>query len=600
MSVMLKDIKSSVPENDIIFRGIGVSPGIVIAPLTVLSHEELPIPQEKILSEDIPNEIARLNVALLETRKQLLKIKDHLEDSLGDKDAHIFDAHLMIVDDVAFLDAVKKKLTDDLMCVETIYRDLMHSYAQSMREVDDPYLAERASDILDVAHRVVNNLLGRNDADRYILKKPSIIIAHDLTPSDTAMLDRNMVLGFATDIGSRTSHTSIMARSLRIPATVALNHVSQKVSSSQMAIVDGYDGILIVNPTEATIKKYEVMQKKISVAYEKLLQYRHIPAVTKDGRAIALSANIELSQDLPLLKENGAEGIGLYRTEFLFLNRFDFPSEDEQTKTYREVFEAVTPHPIIIRTLDIGGDKLLQSLEDDQEANPFLGWRAIRFCLAKKDIFKVQLRAICRAAHGIKNIKIMFPMIAAMEELIEAKQLLKECMHELKKENVPYQSKIEVGAMIEIPSATLIIDKIADEVSFVSIGTNDLIQYMLAADRTNQKVDYLYQPAHPAILKTIKNVVKACHKKKVWVGVCGELASDILYTPYLIGLGVDGLSVGPGFVPYLKKAITSLNFKKNQKLVNDCEDLCTAAEITKKIRKVAMESYGDLLEMIHE
>ncbi|NBR69350.1 MAG: phosphoenolpyruvate--protein phosphotransferase, partial [Verrucomicrobia bacterium] len=554
-----------VPGTELRLPGIPASPGVVSGQLAVFAHEEVRIHPTPIQEDQIDSEMRRLEAALLKTREQIQKIKEQLAHSIGEQETGIFEAHLLVAGDSTIVSAVRKQLQLRKICVEHVYQHVIHTYAQSLRQVEDPYLRERAADILDVGRRVVHNLLGRKLADIYALDAPSIILAHDLSPSDTALLNRQMALGFATEAGSTTSHTAIMARSLNIPAVVGLHEVLRRCESGAPVILDGYSGLLIVHPSEQTRYEYGQIEKRRHEVEQRLEALRDTPADTTDGRHIILSANVELPEDLPLIAESGAEGIGLYRTEFMFLNRVQFPGEDEQMNIYRQVVQASRPHLAIIRTLDLGGDKLPTHQGLDPEANPFLGWRAIRYCLERPEIFKVQLRAICRSNPGGK-IRVMFPMIATREELAAALTLLREAREELKAAGIPAAEEVEAGAMIEVPSAALIAERLAPMVQFFSIGTNDLTQYTMAADRTNERVASLYQPTHPGVLSLIRRVVEAARNHGIWVGVCGEMASDVVMTPVLVGLGVDEMSMGSVSVPRVKKAIQSLSFAECEAL----------------------------------
>ena len=575
--------------------GIPASPGVVSGRLAVFSkEEEVRIHPTPIRPEQIEDEMRRLEAALLKTREQIQKIRDQLAHSLGEQQTDIFEAHLMVAADSTIAGAVRRQLELRKVCVESVYQHVIRVYAQSMKEVEDPYLRERAADILDVGRRVVHNLLGRKLTDLYALDEPSVILAHDLTPSDTALLNRQLALGFATEAGSVTSHTAIMARSLNIPAVVGLHEVLDRCESGAAVILDGYAGLLIVNPTEQTRYEYGQIEKRRHEVEVSLEALRDTPGATKDGRKIILSANVELPEDLPLIAESGAEGIGLYRTEFLFLNRVHFPSEDEQTNIYRQVVESSRPHPTIIRTLDLGGDKLPTHLGLDPEQNPFLGWRAIRYCLEKPDVFKVQLRAICRSNPGGK-VRVMFPMIATREELSSALAILGEVREELRAAGVPAAEEVEAGAMIEVPSAALIVDRLAPLVQFFSIGTNDLTQYTLAADRTNERVANLYQPTHPAVLGLIRMVVEAARRHNIWVGVCGEMAADVVMTPVLVGLGVDEMSMGSVAVPRVKKAVQSLHYGECQKLSEQLLSMDSGQEIHQRLQHVAQGAYPELV-----
>ena len=581
-------------QTDIRITGIPVSPGVVHGTLLVLTHEELQIPRHPISPGEVPAEIARFEAALVKTRQQILEIMEHLSASIGEKDASIFDAHLLVVEDSSLLDAVRKQVESRHLSVEHVFHHLIQNYAQTMRDMDDVYLRERASDILDVGRRVLNNLMGASMSDRYELEKPSIILAHDLSPSDTAVLDRSKVLGFATDMGSRTSHTAIMARSLNIPAVVGLRDASGILENEMEVILDGYEGLLIINPSEQTRFEYGQIERKRHQVEEVLVQLKGTQAITQDGHKVVVSANVELPEDFPLIRETGSEGVGLYRTEFLFLNRLDLPTEQEQLDMYRKVIEAAQPYPVIFRTLDIGGDKMLDHLGLAEELNPFLGWRAIRYCLERKDVFRTQLRAMCRAGAGTK-IRIMFPMICTFEELMKARELLREVQQEVARENSGPAAEIEVGTMIETPAAVMIMDRIARQVDFVSIGTNDLIQYSLAVDRTNEKVAYLYQPTHPAILAFIRHIVDKAHEANIWVGVCGEMAGEVLLTPLLLGLGVDELSTGSVYISRIKSVIQRLNYAEMRALADELSVMGTAGEIMDRLKQVGHARFPELV-----
>ena len=583
-----------VPGTELRLAGIPASPGVVSGQLAVFAHEEVRIHPTPIGEDQIDGEMRRLEAALLKTREQIQKIKEQLAHSIGEQETGIFEAHLLVAGDSTIVSAVRKQLQMRKICVEHVYQHVIHTYAQSLRQVEDPYLRERAADILDVGRRVVHNLLGRKLADIYALDAPSIILAHDLSPSDTALLNRQMALGFATEAGSTTSHTAIMARSLNIPAVVGLHEVLSRCESGAPVILDGYSGLLIVHPSEQTRYEYGQIEKRRHEVEQRLEALRDTPAVTIDGRRIALSANVELPEDLPLIAESGAEGIGLYRTEFMFLNRVQFPGEEEQMNVYRQVVQSSRPHLAIIRTLDLGGDKLPTHQGLDPEVNPFLGWRAIRYCLERPEVFKVQLRAICRSNPGGK-VRVMFPMIATREELAAALTLLRESREELKSAGIPAAEEVEAGAMIEVPSAALIADRLAPMVQFFSIGTNDLTQYTMAADRTNERVASLYQPTHPGVLALIRSVVEAARKNGIWVGVCGEMASDVVMTPALIGLGVDEMSMGSVAVPRVKKAIQTLNFGECEALAQGILRMDSGEEVRRQLEQVAREKYPELV-----
>ena len=580
---------------EIRFEGAGVSPGIAFGHVHVVRDELDEVVRYRIAPSQVADEISRFETALIQTRMQILEMQQRIAESIEAKDAAIFDAHLLVVEDRTLIDEVLRKLETDLCNVEWIFQEVATRYAETLNRIDDPYLRERALDIQDVTKRVIRNLQGKAPKTFLALTEPHILVAHNLTPSDTASMDRAKVLGIATDLGSRTSHAAILARSLSIPAVVGLHNITAKVETGQQVLLDGNDGCLIVSPAPETLAHYAEIESRRAKVTAKLKELRETTSITRDGRHIVLSANIELPEDVNAVEVNGAEGIGLYRTEFLYLNRPALPSEDEQYETYRKVAERVRPHPLIIRTFDLGGDKLAPGTVDiTDELNPFLGWRAIRFCLENIDIFKTQLQAILRAS-AVGNVKIMFPMISGLDELRGAVAALDECKKELRRSGMEMAEKIEVGAMIEIPSAAITANVLASEVDFFSIGTNDLIQYALAVDRVNEKIAHLYEPTHPAILRLLKMITDAAHANHIWVGVCGEMAGDIALVPLLLGLGVDELSAAASLVPRVKRAVQSLEIPECRQLVEEAFHLYTATEILARCLELANKRYGDLL-----
>ena len=580
---------------EIRFEGAGVSPGMACAKIHVVRDDLDDVVRYRVAPSQVADEIGRFETALIQTRMQILEMQQRIAESIGAKDAAIFDAHLLVVEDRTLIDEVLRKLETDLCNVEWIFQEVATRYAETLNKIDDPYLRERALDIQDVTKRVIRNLQGKAPKTFLALNEAHILVAHNLTPSDTAGINRANVLGVATDLGSRTSHAAILARSLNIPAIVGLHDITAKLETGQHVLLDGSDGVLIVNPTPQTIAHYAEIESRRARVTAKLKELRTTRSTTRDGRHIVLSANIELPQDVEAVAANGAEGIGLYRTEFLYLNRSTLPTEHEQFETYRKVAERVRPDPLIIRTFDLGGDKLAPGTVDiTDELNPFLGWRAIRLCLEYIDIFKTQLRAILRAS-AVGNIKIMFPMISGLEELRRAKAVLAECKEELRQSGVPLGEEIEVGAMIEIPSAAICANVLAPEVDFFSVGTNDLIQYTLAVDRMNEKIAHLYEPTHPAILHLLKTIADAAHASNIWVGVCGEMAGDVALVPLLLGLGMDELSAGATLVPRIKRAVQSLTIPECRELVEQGLKLNTASEVLARCLELADKRYGDLL-----
>jgi phosphotransferase system enzyme I (PtsI) len=580
---------------EIRFEGAGVSPGIARGKVHVVRDELDDVVRYRIAPSQVPDEISRFETALIQTRMQILEMQQRIAESIGAKDAAIFDAHLLVVEDRTLIDEVLRKLETDLCNVEWIFQEVATRYAETLNKIDDPYLRERALDIQDVTKRVIRNMQGKAPKPFVALTEPHILVAHNLTPSDTANINKANVLGVATDLGSRTSHAAILARSMNIPAIVGLHDITAKLETGQEVLLDGNDGCLIVDPTPETLACYAEIESRRAKVAVKLKELRKTTSTTRDGRHIVLSANIELPEDVDAVEANGAEGIGLYRTEFLYLNRTTLPTEEEQFKIYREVAERVRPNPLIIRTFDLGGDKLAPGTVDiADELNPFLGWRAIRFCLENIDIFKTQLRAILRAT-AVGNVKIMFPMISGLDELRRAIAVLDECKEELRSRNVDMSKKIEVGAMIEIPSAAICASVLAREVDFFSIGTNDLIQYALAVDRVNEKIAHLYEPTHPAVLRLLKIIADAAHANNLWVGVCGEMAGDIALIPLLLGLGMDELSTAAILVPRVKRAVQSLTIPECRELVEETFKLNTASQILVRCLQLADKRYGDLL-----
>ena len=579
-----------------IFKGIPVSSGICRGRILVLDKKEASIPKYSISDTDLPKQVQRLQQALLETRREIVDVQRQVNEGVGAENASIFDAHLLVLEDPILIDEVTKLIESKKINVEWAFHQFSEKYVATLSKIDDEYLRERVSDIRDVTQRIMNNLLGRSDGGALLrLHEPCIIIAEDLVPSQTAVLDKKMVLGFATDCGSKTSHTAIMARSLQIPAIVGLQDASSQLKSGDYALLDGYTGHVIINPTEQTLFEYGQLARRQVTLQEKLRDLLQQPAVTLDGARVVLSANIEQPGDAESVKACGAEGVGLFRTEYLFINRDVLPTEEEQYVAYRQVAAALKPHPVIIRTLDLGGDKFLSHLQVPNEMNPFLGWRAIRFCLQETAIFRAQLRAILRASvEG--NVKMMYPMISCVAEIEQANALVEQYKQELRDEGIPFDEKLEIGAMIEIPSAAIAADTLARKVKFFSIGTNDLIQYSLAIDRLNERIAHLYEPTHPAVLRLIKMAVDAAHKHGIWCGVCGEMAGDPELIPLLLGLGVDELSAAPGIVPQVKFLLRRLKMDEAKALAEQALQIESGVEILQKSRTLAREIAPSLFE----
>lgn len=560
------------------FTGIPVSPGIAIAKALVLHADDFSIPEKRITADEIPREIARFEDALTKTRQALIGIRKKIAEDVGIEHSDIFSAHMLILEDRTLIEDVISEVKNKLVNVETAFSRVIQKYYNAFQSINDEYLRERVSDVRDIGRRVLHNLLGRERTALTELPEPTIVVAHDIAPTDTASMDREHVVAFATEIGGPTSHTAIMARSLGIPAIVGLDQITHTVKTGDLVIIDGTRGILVAGPDEKKIEEYRLEMKKFYEFTHDLDRLRDLLAETKDKHRITLAANIELPSEIPSVLAHGAEGIGLYRTEFFYMNRTDLPGEEEQYNAYRDVVEKMGSRPVTIRTIDFGGDKFLSSIDLPFETNPFLGWRAIRFCLARVDIFKIQLRAILRAsAHG--DIKVMFPLISSLNELRQVNQILAEVKSELKEKMVPFNAKMEVGAMIEIPSAAITADLLAKEVDFFSLGTNDLIQYSLAVDRVNEKIAYLYEPTHPAILRLIQHVVDSAHRAKIKVAVCGEMSGDVALAVLLVGFGVDELSMSSFVIPKVKKIIRSITMQKARQIAKEAMRFETGAEI---------------------
>lgn len=579
-----------------IYRGIAVSGGVCRGKVLVLHRARHVIAKREIADGEVDGEVDRFQKALLQTRQQILGIQDKVIKNLGAKEADIFEAHLLMLGDPDLLNQVFHLIKDKKSNAEYAFHATTERFAQAWLATNDEYLSQRVSDIRDFTTRVLDNLLEVKDAyDLRHLTEPCILVSHDLSPSTTAQLDKKFVLGFATDIGGKTSHTAIMARSLDIPAVVGLQNVSEELENGDYALLDGYNGVIIVNPTDKTLFEYGQLEKNKASLDEKLHEILTQPAVTLDGKAIHLSANIEDQHDIASVIAHGAEGVGLFRTEFLFINRESSPSEEDQYKVYREVAAALKPHGVIIRTLDLGGDKFVSHLQLAQEMNPFLGWRAIRFCLAQPELFRAQLRAILRAsAEG--NVKMMYPMISGLDELNQANALVEKCKAELRDEKIPFDENLPIGAMIEIPSAALIADALGRRAKFFSIGSNDLIQYTLAADRTNERVSHLYEPTHPAIVRLIKMIVDAAHKNGIWTGVCGEIGGDPVLVPLLIGLGVDEISAAPPVIPEVKYMIRRLKMTEAEALAQFALQCESPTEIYARCVEFAKQTAPSLFE----
>ncbi len=577
-------------------QGIPVSPGI-ISGIAVVRGPSFDEPEAySIMDEDIENERNRFEQALVETRRQLTSLHKQVRSTIGADNASIFEAHVMVLEDHSMLKQVFDRVESEKINIEASFYSVLMEYMETLRQVGDPYLSERADDLQDVTRRVLRNLKPGGSKGAPTESKtdhPHLLLAHDLSPSEAASFDRSLILGFATETGAQTSHTAIIARSVNLPAIVGLHDISSLVHTGDEVLLDGYDGVLVLHPSPKTIAHYDRIQQEKRRLQETLEELIDQPATTTDGFRLTLSCNIEFAHEADQVAKMGGEGVGLFRTEFLYLNQGTMPDEERLAKEYTHAVQEANPHGMIVRTLDLGGDKLPGSLAQE-EPNPFLGWRGIRVCLEEREMFISQLKAILRAsAHG--QISIMFPMVSCLRELREAKGILEQAKDRLRQEGVAFADKIPVGVMIEIPSAALIADTLAKEVDFFSIGTNDLVQYTIAVDRVNERVANLYSPFHPAIIQLIRLTTEAAGRHGIWVGVCGEMASDIFSTPLLVGLGVTELSVSASQVPFVKRAIRGLDKSECEQLVRDIEGAEDSAAVLAQCRQMAQRCYPDLL-----
>ncbi|HHW44813.1 MAG TPA: phosphoenolpyruvate--protein phosphotransferase [Desulfotomaculum sp.] len=567
-----------------LLRGVAASPGIEIGKVFVFKEQQMVLHEDPIGPGDIEKEIERFEGVVKVARQQVERIKAKAEEMLGRDKADIFQAHLMILDDVLFLNEVKEKIRNQTITAEYALSQVVEKYVNMFRDMEDDYLKERAADIKDIGDRLIKNLMGMNIQSLGDLEEEVVVVAKDLSPSDTAQMNRKMVKAFVTDVGGKTSHTAIMARSLEIPAVVGLIDISSRAVDGDTIIVDGNEGLVFLNPDIPTLSRYKKLRDEYQCYVQELCELKNKSCVTKcRSRKVEISANIGTPKDCKGALDNGAEGVGLYRTEFLYMDKPNLPDEDEQFEAYRTVAQTFSPRPVTIRTLDIGGDKKLPYLEMPSESNPFLGWRAIRLCLARYDIFKTQLRAILRASNYGK-LRIMYPMISCLEEVREANAVLNQVRRELDEEGIPYDRHLEVGIMVEIPSAAVCADLLAKEVDFFSIGTNDLIQYTLAVDRMNERVSHLYEPFHPAVLRLIKNVIDASHRAGKWAGMCGEMAGDVTAAPILLGMGLDEFSMSPVFIPRVKKIIRSLTYQEARQIAREALQMESPEEIKKLVK----------------
>ena len=562
-------------------KGIAASSGIAIAKAYKLVMPDLTVTKRTI--EDVEGEIARYEAAMDKTAKELASIKEAASKNLSEEEAAVFDAHALVLSDPEMKSQVEDKIKNEKINADAALEEVSNMFIGMFESMGDEYFRERAADIKDVSRRLLAALLNKPLPNPALIDEEVVIIADDLTPSDTAQLNKNLVRGFATNIGGRTSHSAIMARSLEIPAVVACKTITEEVKDGDMIVLDGSEGIVIINPTDDEVATYQTKRDEFIAYREELKKLKDEKTVTTDGYHVELVANIGSPKDIEGVIENGAEGVGLYRTEFLYMESAELPTEDEQYEAYKAVLEGVNGNPVVVRTLDIGGDKEIAAIDLPKEMNPFLGVRAIRLCFQKEDIFRTQLRALLRASvHG--DLRIMFPMIATLDEFRKAKKLLLEEKAKLIEEGIEVSETIQVGIMIEIPAAAVLADQFAKEVDFFSIGTNDLIQYTFAADRMSSSISYLYQPFNPSILRLVKNVIDAAHKEGKWTGMCGEMAGEPLAAPLLIGLGLDEFSMSATSVLGQRKLIRDLSKEEMNKLAAEALNKGTMEEVVELVK----------------
>ncbi|ODQ00911.1 MULTISPECIES: phosphoenolpyruvate-protein phosphotransferase PtsI [Salinivibrio] len=568
--------------------GILASPGIAFGKALLLQEEDVVINKNKIAASQVDQEIQRVLDAREKSKTQLEAIKDKARETFGEEKEAIFEGHIMLLEDEELEEEIVSFIKSNLATADHAIYSVIEEQAVTLESLDDDYLKERAADIRDIGSRFVKNALGINMVSLSAINEQVILVANDLTPSETAQIDLNHVLGFITDIGGRTSHTSIMARSLELPAVVGTNDATAKIKNGDMLVLDAVNNKIVVNPSEDELAKFKAIRDQYQAEKAELAKLKDLPAITLDGHQVEVCGNVGTVKDCDGVNRNGGEGVGLYRTEFLFMDRDSLPTEEEQYQAYKAVAEAVDGHPVIIRTMDIGGDKDLPYMDLPDEMNPFLGWRAVRISLDRREILRDQLRAILRAsAHG--KVRVMFPMIISVEEIRELKTALETYKAELREEGLAFDESLEIGVMVETPAAAAIAHHLAKEVDFFSIGTNDLTQYTLAVDRGNELISHLYNPLSPAVLTVIKQVIDASHAEGKWTGMCGELAGDEKATLLLMGMGLDEFSMSAISIPRIKKIIRNANFADVKAMADTALNLPTAAEIEAYVEKFIAE-----------
>lgn len=583
-----------VADSEQIFDGEGVSPGVAFGKVHVLARGFAAPEVYPIASHQIPAERERFRRALERTKEQLAVLRTQIEAISGEGEGKIFESHLMILQDKTVVNRVNDAIANRHQNAEFCFYAVMQTFLEAMRRISDGYLRERTADIEDVAQRLLQNFSGASPDESDSPDHRHIAVAYDFSPSDAASLDPQRTLGFATERGSSVSHTAILARSMGIPAVIGLKNAVLGIRTLAPCIIDGYEGKLIVNPSPETSARYEAIAKEKALFQTSLESLRDTDSETTDGQTIVLSANVEFEHELPQVAASGANGVGLFRTEFFMLENGEFPDENHQTRIYRQVVEAAAPKQAIIRTLDVGGDKLPGEPLAEPEPNPFLGWRGIRYSLDRRDVFKDQLRAILRAS-AFGKVGIMFPLVSGLREIREALDVLEQCREDLTDRGIQFSDDIEVGVMIEVPSAAIMARELGKHVDFFSIGTNDLIQYTVAVDRVNPRVSQLYKPAHPAVMRLIKQTIDAGRENGIWTGMCGEMAADLLLLPILVGFGIDELSVSTPRLPAVKRAIRALDLEECKRLSERILEMPESRLIVQASREVAIRAYPELL-----
>lgn len=577
-----------------LLKGVPASPGIAISKVFKLKSESISIDPTIVDDSSVDTEVEKFVKAVEKSKSELKSLQSKVVRKVGLESAKIFDVHQLLLEDSVIIEETIHSIKKENKSAEFAFFHIMQKYENTLNGSSTNHFQNRSSDLRDVKRRVIRHIQGDRTDQLNQLSGSAVIVTNDLTPSDAVMLEKRKVLGFATDLGGRTSHAAIMARSMEVPSVVGLRRIFNLVEEGDRIVIDGNEGKVLIQPDEKTINHYRKLQEKYYDTNRKLDEIRDLKCLTIDGKEIELSANLEFSDEAESVKSHGAKGVGLYRTDYIYLAKKELPTEEEQFQEYRKIVKKISPDPVIIRTMDLGGDKLPKSFLIPPQENPFLGWRAIRISLERKDIFKTQLRAILRAS-GAGNVKILFPMISGLDEVHECKKAVENAKSELQKEGIKYDLDIEIGVIIEVPSAALLADKIAKEVDFLSIGTNDLVQYLLAVDRGNERIAYLYQHLHPAILRMIKQIIMAGHQEGVWVGMCGEMASDPLSTLILIGMDLDEFSVSPIAVPEIKKIIRSTEYREAARIAKKVLQFDRPSEVERFMTKVVRKKFKNLI-----